>query len=103
MKKVLWNFRSSDDRAFDRQSKGPGLDTQRSRSVPFFTEKKKFLKKQAYKNLSLLKFEFEIILGAQLSTRYFFDKMQLDCEKMVTNKLFKVLHIINYNFCSSFW
>ena len=26
-------------RACDRQSKGPGLDTQRSRSVPFFTEK----------------------------------------------------------------
>ena len=35
----LWNLRSSDDRVFDRQSKGPGLDTQRSGSVPFFTEK----------------------------------------------------------------
>ena len=34
----MWNLRSSDDRAFDRQSKGPGLDTQRSGSVPFFTE-----------------------------------------------------------------
>ena len=29
----------SDDRAFDRQSEGTGLDTQRSGSVPFFTEK----------------------------------------------------------------
>ena len=40
--KFLWeklsNLRSSDDRAFDRQSKGHGLDTQRSGSVPFFTE-----------------------------------------------------------------
>ena len=35
-------FDCSDDRAFDRQSKDPGLDTQRSGSVPFFTEKKKF-------------------------------------------------------------
>ena len=26
-------------KAFDRQSKDPGLDTQRSGSVPFFTEK----------------------------------------------------------------
>ena len=34
----LWNLRSSDDRAYDRQSKGPGLDTQRSGSVPVFTE-----------------------------------------------------------------
>ena len=34
----MWNLRSSDDRAFDRQSKGPGLVTQRSGSVPFFTE-----------------------------------------------------------------
>ena len=40
VRKVLWNLRSSDDRAFERQSKGPGLDTQRSGSVPFFTEKK---------------------------------------------------------------
>ena len=32
---VVWNLRSSDDRAFDRQSKGPGLGTQRSGSVPF--------------------------------------------------------------------
>ena len=39
VRKVLWNLRSSDDRAVDRQSKGPGLDTQRSGSVPFFTEK----------------------------------------------------------------
>ena len=39
VRKVLWNLRSSDDRAFDRQSKGPGVDTQRSGSVPFFTEK----------------------------------------------------------------
>ena len=38
----LWNLRSSDDRAFDRKSKGPGLVTQRSGSVPFCTEK--FLK-----------------------------------------------------------
>ena len=38
VKKVLWNLRSSDDRAFDRQSKGLGLDTQRSGSVPFITE-----------------------------------------------------------------
>ena len=30
---------NSDDGAFDRQSKGPGLDTQRSGSVPFSTEK----------------------------------------------------------------
>ena len=39
----LW-FRVNDiidrnDRVFDRQSKGPSLDTQRSGSVPFFTEK----------------------------------------------------------------
>ena len=33
-KTILYN----DDRAFDRQSKGPRLDTQRSGSVPFFTE-----------------------------------------------------------------
>ena len=32
-------LRSSDDGAFDRQSKSPGLDTQRSGRVPFFTEK----------------------------------------------------------------
>ena len=38
VKKVVWNFRSTDDRAFDRQSKGPGFDTQRSESVPFFTK-----------------------------------------------------------------
>ena len=31
-------IRSSGDRAFDQQSKGPGLETQRSQSVPFFTE-----------------------------------------------------------------
>ena len=37
-KKVLWNLRSSDNRAFDRQSKGPGVNMQRSGSVPFFTE-----------------------------------------------------------------
>ena len=34
----MWNLRSSDDRAFDRQSKGTGLDTQRNGSVPFFTK-----------------------------------------------------------------
>ena len=39
MRKVLWNLRSSVDRAFDQQSKAPGLVTQRSGSVPFFTEK----------------------------------------------------------------
>ena len=46
-------FDSSDDRAFDRQAKGPGLDTHQSGSVPFFTKnlvefrsiKKDFLKK----------------------------------------------------------
>ena len=38
VRKVVWIVRSSDDRAFDRQSKGPGLDTQRSGSVPFCTE-----------------------------------------------------------------
>ena len=38
MRKVVWNLRSSDDRAFDRQSKGPGLETQRSLSVPFIKE-----------------------------------------------------------------
>ena len=38
VKKVVWNLCSSNDRAFDRQSKGSGLDTQRSGSVPFFTE-----------------------------------------------------------------
>ena len=32
------NLRSSDNRTFDRQSEGPGLDTQRSGSVPFFTK-----------------------------------------------------------------
>ena len=39
VRKVLWNLRSSDNRAFDRQSKGPGLDTQGSGSVPSFAEK----------------------------------------------------------------
>ena len=39
MRKVLWNLHSSDHRAFDWQSKDPGLDTQRSVSVPSFTEK----------------------------------------------------------------
>ena len=38
VRKVVWNVRSSDDRAFGRQSKGHGLDTQRIVSVPFFTE-----------------------------------------------------------------
>ena len=32
------NLRTSGDRAFDRQLKGPGFDTQRSGSVPFSTE-----------------------------------------------------------------
>ena len=36
--KVVWNLHSSDDRAFNRQWKGPGLDTQRGGSVPFITE-----------------------------------------------------------------
>ena len=35
---LLWNLRRSDDRAFDRQFKGPGIDTQRNGNVPFFTE-----------------------------------------------------------------
>ena len=34
----MWNLRSSDNRAFDQQSNVPGLDTQRSGSIPFFTE-----------------------------------------------------------------
>ena len=32
----MWNLRITVDRAFDRQSKGPGLDTQRRGSVLFF-------------------------------------------------------------------
>ena len=36
--KIYLRFPSSDDRAFDRQSKNPGLDTQWSGSIPFFTE-----------------------------------------------------------------
>ena len=38
VRKVVWDLRSSDDRAFDWQSKCPGVDTQRSQSVPFFRE-----------------------------------------------------------------
>ena len=48
VRKILWNLRSSEERAFDRQSKGPGLDTQRRGSVPFFTEK-------FFKNIHLIK------------------------------------------------
>ena len=33
----------------------------------------------------------------------FLMKMQLYCEKMVTNESFKVLPILSYNFCPSFW
>ena len=52
VRKVLWNFRSSDDRAFDRQSKSPGLDTQRSRNVTLFTEKKNY--SNIYSNFHLV-------------------------------------------------
>ena len=38
VRKVVWNIRSSDDRAFDRQSKGLGFDTQRSGSVLLFSQ-----------------------------------------------------------------
>ena len=34
---------------------------------------------------------------------FFFMKMQLYCEKMVTNKSFNVLPIVSYNFFPSFW
>ena len=34
---------------------------------------------------------------------FFLMKMQLYCEKMVINESFKVLPIVSYNFCPSFW
>ena len=34
---------------------------------------------------------------------FFFMKIQLYCEKMVTNESFQVLLIVSYNFCPSFW
>ena len=43
------------------------------------------------------------VLGAQLSFRYFFMKMPVHCEKMITNESFEVLPIVSYNFCPSFW
>ena len=41
---------------------------------------------------------YEQLLGAQLNSRCFVDKMQLYCEKMVKNESFKVLPIVSYNY-----
>ena len=47
----LWKLRSSDDRAFDRQSKNPGLDTQRSITEKFLLFCKIFAQKKTWKML----------------------------------------------------
>ena len=45
----------------------------------------------------------ERVMCATKFALFFLMKMQLYCQKMVTNELFKVLLIVSYNFCSSFW
>ena len=66
MREVEWNLHSSDDKAFDRQSKGPELDTQWSQSVPFHTENIF----QVFKNfIYFLKF-FEMLLSVEIFIKY---------------------------------